>query len=295
VPGPDSPDGLDEQELLGLRDLAVAVASEAGILVLAGLCPPGSTDRWSERPEAKSSPTDFVGSVDRASEKLVVERILQARPNDGILAEEGGRFVGTSGVTWVIDPLDGTTNFLHGISCFSVSIAAVTGEDPAASPSIGNVVAGAVHDPVHGETFAAALGCGATLNGRTLKVVDPLGGLPGALVGTGFSYASGRRADQARLLPHVLPAVADIRRAGSAALDLCSVACGRLDAYYEAGLSPWDLAAGRLVVTESGAKIELLDGIVPGIPTVVAGAPALHEALVALLRAAARSSAQLGG
>ncbi|MBW3557558.1 MAG: inositol monophosphatase, partial [Actinobacteria bacterium] len=209
-----------------------------------------------------------VSDVDRASERLIDERLSELRPHDGIVGEEGASRPGTSGVSWIIDPLDGTTNFLYGFPEFSVSIAAAVD---------GKVVAGAVHDPNHAETFVAALGGGATCNGQPLKV-EGAPTLATALVGTGFSYDPERRRLQASLLPRLLPEVRDIRRAGAASLDLCWVAAGRLDAYYEWGLQAWDWAAGELVAAEAGARCGVLaDG------TRVVAPPHLFDDLVDLI------------
>jgi myo-inositol-1(or 4)-monophosphatase len=252
---------------VSLRDLAVAVAESAGALLRRRLAEV-RTDV-----ATKSSPTDMVTEVDRESEELIVGRLLTARPGDGVLAEEGGETGGSTGVVWVVDPLDGTTNYLYGFPAFAVSVAARYG---------GVTVAGAVHDAVHGETFAAARGRGATCNGRPIRVSGQTD-LATALVGTGFAYDAGRRARQAATLVRVLPRVRDIRRAGSAALDLCWVACGRLDGYYEWGLGPWDLAAGELVVAEAGGVVTGLDGGPPRPGSVVAATPGIHAALVALV------------
>lgn len=155
----------------------------------------------------------------------------------------------------------------------------------------GRNVTGVVHNPLTGEMFAAAEGQGASLNGKELRLRPTGRPLAESLVGTGFSYGAGRRAAQARLLPTILPAVRDIRRAGSAAVDLCAVACGRLDAYYEAGLNPWDLAAGEVVAREAGATVDMLEGIVPDSSTVVAAAPGLERPFVELLERAASLAA----
>jgi len=226
----------------------------------------------------KSSPTDLVTEIDRASEALIVASLLRARPSDGIEGEEGSTREGSTGITWVIDPLDGTINYLYGIPAFSVSIAASV---------MGRAVAGVVQNPLTGETFAAAEGKGASLNGVELRLETMGRPLGEALVGTGFSYEARIRAAQAHMLPVLLPAVRDIRRAGSAALDLCAVACGRLDAHYEAGLEAWDLAAGEIIAREAGATVRVLDGLIPGWPTVVVSAPGLEDRLVELLERAA--------
>ncbi|HET9093411.1 MAG TPA: inositol monophosphatase family protein [Acidimicrobiales bacterium] len=222
---------------------------------------------------SKTTRTDLVTEADRASEQLIVERLRANRPDDAILAEEGASRDGTSGLTWVVDPLDGTINFVYGFPAFCVSIACVAG---------GERLVGVVLDPVRHEVFRARLGGGATRNGAPLRIEEgpPLSE---ALVATGFGYAAERRRSQAELLETVLPEVRDIRRAGAAALDLCWLASGRVNAYFEAGLAPWDLAGGALVVTEAGGVVELLEGIVPGAATVVAGPRRLEGELAALL------------
>ena len=247
-----------------LVQVAGTIAREAGDLLLAG----GRRERTTI--ETKSSRTDMVTEVDRASEALVARRLMEVRPGDGLLGEEGTSRPATTGVEWIVDPLDGTTNYLYGFPAFCVSIAASVD---------GVVVAAAVHDPVHDETFAARRGGGATCNGEVLRIEGPPT-LATALVGTGFSYDAARRAVQARVLPRVLPNVRDIRRAGAAALDLCWTGTGRLDAFYEWGLAPWDWAGGSLVAAEAGCRTgQLADG------TFVAAPPQLYDALVALLTA----------
>ena len=251
-----------------LRDLAVEVAEEAGRLLADAL----HSARTSVT--SKSSATDMVTEMDRSAEELIVRRLLKARPDDGLLGEEGSSRSSSSGVTWVIDPLDGTTNYLYRIPAFAVSIAAVADGRP---------VAGAVHNPVLRETFAAAVREGSTLNGAPLRLGDPPP-LHSALVGTGFGYDPGRRAEQAKVVASMIGHVRDIRRFGSAALDLCSLALGRLDVYFEQGLQPWDLAAGALVASEAGAMLGTLDGA--GWPTnemTIAAHPALFEDFRSLL------------
>ena len=246
-----------------LLALAVESATAAGGLLLEG------RDRAPAEVATKTSLTDMVSELDRASEDLIVRTILSARPDDAVLGEEGGwSGPDTSGVRWVVDPLDGTTNYLSGFPAWCVSIAAEVD---------GVATAGAVHDPVHGETFSAVRGGGARCNGRVLRVAGAPT-LAVALVGTGFSYDADSRARQGEVVARVVPCVRDVRRAGAAALDLCWVAAGRLDAYYERGLQPWDWAAGNLVATEAGAVVTLLpDG------TNVVAPPHLHQALVDLL------------
>jgi myo-inositol-1(or 4)-monophosphatase len=260
-----------------LRQLAVTVARAAGELLLEARRGGGALDELGAAATRKSSATDLATAADRASEQLVLDRLLAARPDDGLIGEEGSSRAGTSGLTWIVDPLDGTTNFVYDYPGWAVSIAVADGVGP---------LAGAVHDPQRGETFSAARGGGAWL-GPVPITRNPAPPLPEALVGTGFSYASERRAEQARLLPVVLPAVRDLRRGGSAALDLCSVALGRLDAFYEAELKPWDRAAGLLVASESGVGWRDLDGIIAGGTTLVVAPPELLDAFVALLERAA--------
>jgi myo-inositol-1(or 4)-monophosphatase len=258
-----------------LRDLARSVAEAAGSLLLDGAA------RRRTDVGTKTSPTDMVTEMDRASEALVVEGLLRARPADGVLGEEGTARPGTSGVRWVVDPLDGTTNYLYGLPAWGVSVAAEVG---------GVVVAGAVADPSHGEVFTATRGGGAACNGTPLSIgAGPP--LATALVGTGFSYESARRARQGAVLAEVLPRVRDVRRAGAAALDLCWVAAGRLDAFYERGLQPWDLAAGGLVATEAGARTGDLDGGPPSTSFTLAAAPSLFDPLRELLRSAGAAGA----
>ena len=251
-----------------LLDIAVEAARAAAHLVV--------TDRPAGRLDVaatKSSATDIVTEMDRAAEALLVERILGRRPDDGVLGEEGGARSGTSGVTWVLDPIDGTVNYLYGIPAYAVSVAAQVGDD---------VVAGAVVNPVSGEMWTAVRGGGAFLDGSRIRVNEPVE-LAMALVGTGFGYEPARRARQADVLRALLPRVRDVRRAGAASLDLCALACGRLDAYYEQGLKPWDLAAGGLVAREAGAVVAGLPGKDAGEALVVAGPPGLYEPLAAAL------------
>jgi myo-inositol-1(or 4)-monophosphatase len=217
----------------------------------------------------KSSPTDLVSEVDRAAEQCVVAVLSECRPDDAILAEEGTSRSGTTGVRWVIDPLDGTTNFLFGIPAYAVSVAAEID---------GRAEVGGVVDPSRAETWRASRGRGATLNGRALQLPATPPPLETALVATGFSYLPNRRAHQAQVVSYVLPRVRDIRRFGAAALDLCWVAAGRVSAFYEHGLQPWDLAAGVLIAREAGAETATLDD-----GTTVVAAPGLLEPLRRLI------------
>ncbi|GGX70887.1 inositol monophosphatase family protein [Streptomyces minutiscleroticus] len=221
----------------------------------------------------KTSAVDVVTEMDIASEKLITDFLADRRPEDGVLGEEGASVEGTSGVQWVIDPVDGTVNYLYGLPSWAVSVAA---------RKDGETLAGVVYAPMRGETFRAALGEGAYLNDRPVRVRPaPAFGL--ALVGTGFGYLAERRARQAEVVRHLVPQVRDIRRGGSAAIDLCDVAAGRLDAYYERGLNPWDYAAGDLIAREAGART----GGRPGEPLspelTIAAPPGLFEPLQARL------------
>lgn len=221
-----------------LRDLAVEVAQEVAPELRARAGRTGGI-------RTKSSDTDFVSAADHWSEEQIVVRLNEARPSDEIVSEEGSWISGTSGIRWVVDPIDGTTNFLYGHPGFSVSIGAEIETEP---------VAGVVLDLLLDETFAAARGTGVTRNGRPI-MVSLQTNLSRALVATGFGYHSERRRHQAKGLVEILPRIGDIRRMGGAALDLASVACGRVDAFFEQGLAAWDVAAGRILVTEAGGTV----------------------------------------
>lgn len=217
----------------------------------------------------KSTATDMVTEVDRQSERLIVSRLESLRSGDALLGEEGTSRDGTTGVRWIFDPLDGTTNYIYGFPAFCVSIAVEVDGKP---------VAGVVYDPLRGEMFTATLGAGALLNGRPIRVTS-LHSIETALVSTGFGYDPARRAFQGRVLGDIVPRVRDIRRAGSAALDLCWVACGRVDAYYEFGLNDWDMAAGALIVREAGGRTGTFAGAPAGVNTIVAAGPGIFEPL----------------
>ncbi|PRX92437.1 inositol monophosphatase family protein [Allonocardiopsis opalescens] len=254
------------QELL---DLAAAVAAEAGAM-LAGERAAGGVSVL----ETKSSPTDVVTAMDKASEALITERIRAVRPRDGFFGEEGSAEPGSSGVRWIIDPIDGTVNYLYDQPEWAVSVAAEVD---------GAVVAGAVNVVRRAELFTAVRGGGARLNGEPISV-NPAPELPQALVATGFAYAPELRAHQARLLTGVLSRVRDIRRGGSCAADLCSLAVGRVDAYYERGPHYWDWAAAGLIAAEAGARFGRVGGGEPGEDlTLLAAPPGLFEALSELL------------
>jgi myo-inositol-1(or 4)-monophosphatase len=255
-----------------LLALAVDVARAAGALLL---------DRF-QRPatgvERKSSATDMVSDADRDAERLIRGMIAEARPRDGLLGEEGANVAGDSGLLWVVDPLDGTTNYLYGLPIWSVSVAC---ED------ISGGLVGVVFDPCRDELFAAERGRGATLNGRPLRVSQG-DDLSRALIGTGFAYEPETRARQARVLAELLSQVRDIRRGGSAAIDLAWVACGRLDGYYELGTRHWDRAAGMLLVAEAGGVATPLDDGGQGSEGALAAGSSLHPKLAQLVEAAFR-------
>jgi myo-inositol-1(or 4)-monophosphatase len=263
-----------------LADLAERVALGAAAMLRDGLT------RDQVEIETKSTGTDMVSEMDKAAEQLIVDELLAARPDDGILGEEGSDRAGRSGIRWVIDPLDGTTNYLYRHPGFSVSIAAEPDGARRVDPAAGrSAVAGVVVDIVSGDRFRAVRGGGATRNGRPVAA-SPETDLARALVATGFGYDAHRRRDQVAILGRIIGDIRDIRRMGSAALDLCSVACGRVDAYYEAGLAPWDLAAGALIAAEAGAVVSYLPATVRAATTVVAAPPALSTRLRELLLAA---------
>jgi myo-inositol-1(or 4)-monophosphatase len=221
--------------------------------------------------ESKSSATDLVSDADRVSEAAVKDLLATERPDDGLLAEEGSAHDGASGRRWVIDPLDGTINYLYRLPAWCVSVAL---EDEQ-----GGLVA-VVHDPLRDETFTAERGHGSRVNGQGMHVSGEERP-ERALIATGFSYSAEVRADQARVVARVLPRFRDIRRAGAAALDLAYLAAGRLDGYYERGLEPWDWAAARLLVTEAGGAVAELPGEPAGLAAASPGLlPLLLEAVV---------------
>ena len=258
---------MTDLDLDALLALAVDVAAEAAALLLEG------ATRTRTHVGTKSSATDMVTEMDRASEALVVRRLLAARPDDSIKGEEGAAHEGTSGLTWVLDPLDGTTNYLYGIPQYGVSIAAELD---------GHGVVGVVHDVAKREVFAAAKDHGATLDGLPIRATDQAE-LATALVGTGFNYDLAVKAEQAAVIGRMIPHVRDLRRGGAAAIDLCWVAAGRLDAFFERGLAHWDHAAGAVVAREAGARVLLAEG--GGYTaSIVAAAPGIATAFTTLLR-----------
>jgi myo-inositol-1(or 4)-monophosphatase len=263
---------------MNLLELATSIAVEAG--ELAAL----RRREGVEVAATKSTVVDVVTEADREVERLIRGRIADARPGDGILGEEGGGQDGTSGVTWVVDPIDGTTNYLYGIPHYAVSIAVVEG-DP--DPLTWRDAVGVVCNPASGELFAAAVGGGATVStgsttGVQIHVADPVP-LAEALIGTGFAYASEMRGIQGAVATQLLPLVRDLRRQGTASLDLCFVAAGRLNAYYERTLSPWDHAAGAVIAREAGAVVKGLGDAAPSRDFILAAHPAVARELELLL------------
>ncbi|MFF0448144.1 inositol monophosphatase family protein [Streptomyces sp. NPDC004609] len=250
-----------------LLALALEAAERAGALLRDG------------RPDdlgvaaTKSSPIDVVTEMDIAAEKLITGFLAGRRPHDGFLGEEGAATAGTSGVRWVIDPLDGTVNYLYGLPTWAVSIAAERD---------GETVVGVVAVPMRGETCRAVLGGGAYAGDKPLGC-RPAPPLDQALVATGFNYVTAVRGHQADVAQRLIPRLRDIRRSGSAAVDLCDVAAGRLDGYYERGLNPWDLAAGDLIAREAGAVTGGRPGQRPSYDLTVAASPGVFGPLQALL------------
>jgi myo-inositol-1(or 4)-monophosphatase len=231
-------------------ELAERAARAAGEVLLSyyGRAPEGLA--------SKTSATDPVSDADREAERVIRELLEAERPDDGLVGEEGSRSSGDSGRRWVVDPLDGTVNFLYGLRAWGVSVALEDEE---------GLAVGVVFNPVSRECFAAERGKGATLNGQPIHVTG-CRSLDRAMVATGFSYESERRAEQAEILVRLLPRIRDLRRAGAAALDLAYVAAGRADSFYERGLKRWDEAAGLLLVHEAGGVTADLAGEPHGVP-----------------------------
>lgn len=273
IPAPDT----DPDDLLRVAIEAATAASELIV---------------SQRPaeldvERKTSPTDHVTQMDRAAEALLRRIIGSRRPHDTLVGEEQGRGGGSGPVTWWIDPIDGTTNYVYDHPGYAVSVAAtvaVPADGPVERAQMAlngpgggeerlQVLAGVVADPTHGRLYEAALNRGSRCNGELLRLPAAGADLPGILVATGFGYDPSTRACQGRLVAELLPRIRDIRRVGAASLDLCSVAAGRVDAYFETGLSVWDLAAGILIASEAGAGIAALDGGPPRADSVLAAHP----------------------
>jgi myo-inositol-1(or 4)-monophosphatase len=248
---------------------------------------PGVLDRAN-----KSTATDEVTQMDRASEQVIRKVIQRLRPDDSIVGEEHLPSSGTSGITWVVDPIDGTTNYIYDHPGYAVSIAACLSGDGAKFQAgdradqwmaPGGTLAAVVSDPTHGRTYSATLGGGADCNGVALRLPSTSPELGQSLVATGFGYDAALRGVQGAVVARILPSIRDIRRMGAAAVDLCSVASGRVDAYYERNLSPWDLAAGLLIATEAGAAAGSIDGGLPRSDSILVAHPARLPELQELL------------
>jgi len=284
-----------DDEPARLRSVAETLATEAAGFVrrrraeVFGADAGPSNGPPSDAVRSKTTPTDPVTVVDTETEQLLRDRLAHLRPGDPILGEEGGGpdYAGDLGarssrpanaVTWVLDPIDGTVNFVYGIPAYAVSVGAQIN---------GVSVAGAVADVVAGRVYSAAAGLGAHVvdeHGTGPLRCAAVDDLSMALLGTGFGYSRRRRATQAALLAHLLPVVRDVRRIGSAALDLCMVAAGRLDAFYEHGLERWDCAAGALIAAEAGARVSLPSRYGSGAGLVVAAAPGIADELWSALQ-----------
>ncbi len=253
-----------------ILELAVSIASEVGKI---------QRDRYDEPHtiETKSSPIDLVTEVDQLSEKRVLERLAEARPDDAVLSEETGGRDGTSGLRWIVDPLDGTTNYAHGFPHFAVSIG-IERE--------GVREVGVVYDAMKEELFTATRGGGAFLNGRPIRVSTETE-LRGALLATGFAYdVHDAEVDNLEYFARFIKRAQAVRRAGSAALDLAYVACGRFDGFWELSLHPWDVAAGILIIEEAGGRVTDLYGGTPdpsGQTCVATNGP-LHETMLDVIR-----------
>jgi len=250
-----------------LRQIAESLAREAGDMALRGRKSGPLTAT------TKSSPIDMVTKYDKASEAMITAGLSQIRPDDAIIGEEGASTQGTSGITWHIDPIDGTTNFYFDLPMWAVSIGAVDEHGP---------LAGAVYVPALGEMFSGSRGEGSTVNGQPIKVRDN-NDISDALVCTGYSYRISEREVHAKRVADIVMKVRDIRRFGAAAVDLCFVACGRLDAYFEEHLHSWDLVAGQVIATEAGAIITDYVGNTVRPAQVLAATPGIHADLIHLI------------
>jgi len=255
-------------------EIAVGAARAAAALLVERFGGPAAGLR------AKSSATDMVSEADEGAERAIVTYIHERRPDDALVAEEGSQAVGRSGIRWYIDPLDGTTNYLYGVPHWAVTICCADAD---------GALAGVVYDPLRDELFNGTRGGGARLGDRRLQVSDKTD-LVTALVATGFAYVAESRRLQARILAGVLGEVRDVRRLGSASLDLAYVASGRFDAYFESVDQPWDWMAGALLVREASGRVSELRPSQPGLPNIVATNPAIHDPLTRLLAKAVQSA-----
>ena len=257
---------MDQLVISQLHELAVEAATRAGSMLMNRPRDLGVT--------SKSTPTDVVTIMDKNSERLLEELLLGARPSDGILGEEGASVAGSSGVVWVVDPLDGTVNYLYDLPGWAVSVAARFD---------GETIAGCVYAPSINRTWSAARGMGAWLNGAAISCNEPVE-FENSLIATGFSYSADERSVQGRIVQKLLSQVRDIRRNGAAAVDLCHVASGSIDGYFERGLNPWDFAAGELIVREAGGVVSNLSGGDASYEMTIAGGAGVHARLLAFLR-----------
>lgn len=275
---------LNPAELAELTELAGSLARNVGTRIRS------LREQGVDIAATKSSLTDVVTEADREAERLLAAGLRAARPDDGILGEEGASTESSSGITWVVDPIDGTVNYLYGLPSYAVSIAATVEDHELGATADGRrAIAGAVYLPVTDELFTAYEHGGALRNGAAIRVSD-VTELSIALVATGFGYTTERRTEQAEVVRQLIPKVRDIRRLGAASVDLCLVASGRLDAYYERGLQPWDYAAGVLIAREAGAAIlARSDDTLPGEPMLIAGPPRLAGELQSAVREAYES------
>ena len=262
----------DPSDAAQALDIALRAAGIAGQQLMARF------ERPAEGITAKSTSTDLVSDADREADETILGMIRAERPGDAILSEESGEAEqGTTGLRWLVDPLDGTTNYLWGYPQWAVSIACHDDQ--------GGLM-GVVHDPIRDETFSAVRGGPAQLNGQVLQLA-PSDDLSQALIGSGFGYDAVRRRRQALRLSGVIPHVRDMRRGGSAALDMAWVACGRLDAYFEFGVNAWDVAAGAVIVIAAGGTVQDLPTGPEGAPGTLAARPGLATQLRAVVDAAA--------
>ena len=255
-------------------DIAERLARQAGTIALDGRRSGelGTT--------TKSSPTDMVTKYDRMCETLIVDGISSARPHDAIVGEEGADTPGSTGIEWHIDPIDGTTNFVFDQPNWSVSIGVCDADGP---------LAGAVYVPVLDEMFTAVRGGGAFRNGQPISP-RPVSSVGDALVATGFSYDPQKRARHGRTVARMVGSIRDLRRLGAASVDICFVACGRLDAYVEGGLNSWDIMAAQLVATEAGCTVSDFAGGPVNPREVIASSPAIHRGIIDLLARATEES-----
>lgn len=276
-----TPASIDPATLGSLTEVAGSLARSVGAVIRS------LRDGGVDVAATKSSVTDVVTAADREAERLLTAGLRELRPQDGILGEEGASIPGSTGITWVVDPIDGTVNYLYGLPAYAVSVAATVQDEGRGATADGRrAVAGAVYLPVTDELFTAAEGGGAHLNGVPLPGPAETE-LSTALVATGFGYTVERRTEQAEVVRRLIPQLRDIRRMGSASVDLCLLAAGRLDGYYERGLQPWDYAAGVLIAREAGAMVLGRDeATLPGEPLLIAGAPTLARRLQSAIAAA---------